>query len=85
MYVIFTVAPPCVTTSCQQQWTKSDCLNTGALNDRFILNTLQTLFRLSKSLETYSKWRYKIFVWSSEGKVSLFEITRALLLFSQKF
>ena len=85
MYVIFTVAPPCVTTSCQQQWTKSDCLNTGALNDRFILNTLQTLFRLSKSLETYSKQRYKIFVWSSEGKVSLFEITRALLLFSQKF
>ena len=62
MYVIFTVAPPCVTTSCKQQWTKSDRLNTGALNDRFILNTLQTLFRLSRSLETYSKRRYKIFI-----------------------
>ena len=62
MYVIFTIEPPCVTTSCKQQWMTSDCLNTEALNDRFILNTLQTLFTPSRSLETYSKRRYKIFI-----------------------
>ena len=62
MYVIFTVEPPCVTTSCKQQWTTSDWLKSGALNDGFILNTLQILFRLSRSLETYSKRRYKIFI-----------------------
>ena len=42
---------------------------TGAPNDGFLLNTLKTLFGLSivstvRSLEMYSKRRYKIFICS---------------------
>ena len=40
----------------------------GALNDGFLLNSLKTLFRLSRALldmpEMHSKWRYKICICS---------------------
>ena len=54
----------------------------GALNDGFLLNTLKTLFRLSRALLDIYKCilrgaRKFVSVRSSQGNLSLFEITRA--------
>ena len=63
---------------------------TEAPNDGFPLNTFKTLFRLSRILLDLQKCILSGFVefvsdWSSQGNLSLFEITRASVLFSQKF
>ena len=69
---------------------KASLQTSGAPNDTFILNTLKTLFRLSKStlrsLEIHSKWSYKICICSLIlGEFEFFERTRASVFFSSKF
>ena len=62
----------------------------GATNNGFLLNTLKTLFRLSRVLLDPQKSIINgavkfVSVRSSQGNLSLFEITRASVLFSRKF
>ena len=64
---------------------------TGAPNDGFLLNALKTLFSLSRVLLDYFQ-KYILIgamkfisVRSSQGNLSLFEITRASVLSSRKF
>ena len=62
----------------------------GAPNNAFLLNTLKTLFRLSRvPLDLYKyilSGAIKLVpVRSSQGNLSLFEIARGSVLFSQKF
>ena len=60
-----------------------------APNDGFLLNTLKTVFRLSRVLLdqkcTLSGAITFLSVRSSQGNLNLFEITRASVLFSQEF
>ena len=63
---------------------------TGAPNDGFLLNTLKTPFRLSRALLDIQRCILSgainfATVRSSQGILSLFEITRASVLFSRKF
>ena len=62
----------------------------GAPNDAFLQNTLKTLFRLSRVLLDLQKCILSgatkfLSVRSSQGNLSLFEITRASVLFFRKF
>ena len=63
---------------------------TEASNDGFPLNTFKTLFRLSRVLLDLQKCILSgaikfVSVRSSQGNLSLFEIIRASVLFSQNF
>ena len=65
-------------------------LSTGAPNDRFLLNALKTLFSVPRVLLDLQKCILSgaikfVSVRSSQGNLSLFEITRASVLFSRQF
>ena len=52
---------------------------------KYVENTFQAIQSTFRSLEMHSKQHYKsLTVWSSQGNLSLFEITRASVLFFLK-